>query len=484
MRKTILAQTLNTLQKGEWKRWSAFIQSPYHVSHEGTQALGIYLAKHLPQGDDTALLKTTIWQQLFPEKPYKELIFNNYVSDLLEATHQFFAVEQLRGRDALRYDLTAHELVARGLYKSAKRTVKKWTDTAANSPTVSADTLLLDSRRAHFDDTLHLLGGQRRYAIALQEKSNRLDQYYVLQQLVNYCEMINRGNIVQGQYQTTYLPDILARYERNDLQLQALPPVAVYYHLCQLLLGNDPDHHYPTLEQLLMHHTDALTAEEKRAVYDYLLNFCVQQINQGQTRYYERIFTIYQQLIAQSLLLREGKLTQWTYTNIITTGSRLLQWEWTETFAEHYADYLPPEDRHNAYHYNVAALRYEQQDYPAALQGLNKVEFTDAFYQLAAKTIQLKTYYQLQESEAFNALLATTRQYVLRNRQLSLQKKKAYQQFLKFLRQLYALRQQKPLLKASQWAKQHQLLHAQLSGIQTPINHKGWLMEEVSKLAH
>lgn len=483
MRKTILAQTLLTLQKSEWKRWCAFIQSPYHVSHEATQALGLYLAKHLPQADDTTLLKTNIWQQLFPEKPYKELVFNNYVSDLLEATHLFFAFEQLRERESVLHNLTTQALMARGLYKSAKRTVKKWADTDAASPIVSADTLLLDCHRAHFDDTLHLLEGQRRYTVALQEKSDRLDQYYVLQQLVNYCEMINRGNIVQGQYQTTYLTDILARYERNDHQLQSLPPVAVYYHLCQLLLGHDPDHHYPTLEQLLIRHTDSLSVEEKRAVYDYLLNFCVQQINQGQTRYYERIFAIYQQLIAQSLLLREGKLTQWTYTNIITTGSRLLQWEWTETFAEHYADTLPPEDKHNAYHYNVAALRYEQQDYAAALQGLNKVEFTDAFYQLAAKTIQLKIYYQLQEAEAFNALLATTRQYVLRNRQLSLQKKKAYQAFLKFLRQLFALRQQQPLLKAAQWRKQHQLLHTQLSGIQTPINHKGWLMEEVAKLA-
>ncbi|MCB0589081.1 MAG: hypothetical protein KDD06_27580, partial [Phaeodactylibacter sp.] len=80
--------------------------------------------------------------------------------------------------------------------------------------------------------------------------------------------------------------------------------------------------------------------------------------------------------------------------------------------------------------------------YHQALQSLQGVEFSDAFYHMAAKIIQLKSYYELEETEPFFSLLEASRKYIRRNRQLSDYQKQSNSGFLKIAGKLKNLRLQ------------------------------------------
>jgi len=117
------------------------------------------------------------------------------------------------------------------------------------------------------------------------------------------------------------------------------------------------------------------------------------------------------------------------------------------------------------------------------LRGLHNIEFTDAFYQLAAKTIQLKIYYLQQEHEAFSALVFASRQFVLRNRQLSTAKKQACQNFLKLIRRLFDLRHQRPYWPAEKWEQRRTQLLERLDNAKYSANNKDWIRGEVALLS-
>jgi hypothetical protein len=482
MLNTLLIQILSTFDRTALKRWGTFIASDYYLKNKKTKALGAELLRHPAKWQQNKLSKQDLWHRVYAPEPYHEANFNNYLSDLLEVTYTFIATEEYQEKAAIQYDLTISGLFKRGLHQSAQRILRKWELTQKKTKGCGPSELLSLHKIAEFKDKLNLLESKRRYAETLQQKSNYLDQYYLLQQLMYYCEMLNRGKIIQGSYQLTYLEDLLSRYEKlSEAAKAATPAISMYVNLVRLLLqGNTA--YLETVEALLHDYPNALPKEEQRTVYDFLFNFCIQQINTGKPIFYQKIFELYQGLIQQHLLMPEGRLSQWTYANIITTASRLGEWHWADEFLEAHRSFLPKEDEYNAYHYNLAALRYEQKEFDAALQLLHEVEFVDAFYYQAAKTIQLKIYYLLDEFEAGDALIAAARQFINRNQQISSSKKQSYLHFLRLIRSLFQLKLNRKIWKSEKWQQQVNKLNHKLNDKNYPANHKDWLLEMATAL--
>lgn len=481
MQNTLLISILQKFSSVERHRWIDYLQSDYHCTNQKLRRLALIIMKQIRDWEQPRLTKQECWSKLFPSKPYQEKSLNNYVSDLLQHTYQFLSHERLKEQTDLQFEMQIKHLLDLNLTKQADRTLRRWKRLSGANK--GADALFVRQAQARFEDTIGLMGSRRQHTRALQEQSRHLDHYYALQQLINYCGMLSRQSIIQGDYELPYLKEILRRYDANEQELQAEPAISVYVALVKLLQQNSTEEEFKALEQQLHQHPDALPDSERKMAYNFLLNYCIRQINRGQTHFYASVFNIYQNLLKEGLLLQDGYLTQWTYTNIITTASRLKAWDWTENFIHQYRTQLPQKDQHNAYYYNLSALRYEKGDYKEALQGLNEVEFTDAFYQMAAKTIQLKIYYLLQEADAFRALLFASRQFIVRNRQLSTAKKQTYQNFLKLLGRLFDLRYEQPFWNAVKWQKRFSQLEERLDNPKYSASSKDWIRAELQLLS-
>ncbi|MEM8907213.1 MAG: hypothetical protein AAGD05_05140, partial [Bacteroidota bacterium] len=183
-------------------------------------------------------------------------------------------------------------------------------------------------------------------------------------------------------------------------------------------------------------HFSLFQKEEMGEMHLYAINFCIRKMREKKEHYVEEALNIYLKTINSGLLLENDYLSPWTYKNVVKLGLRLQRFDWTEQFILKYNSHIKATFRSNALHLNLADLYYYKKEYDLALHNLNKVEFSDIFYTLQAKVMLLKIYYETQEEEALHSLVASFRIFLKRNKLISNNVRKTYQNFISLLYRL------------------------------------------------
>ncbi len=105
---------------------------------------------------------------------------------------------------------------------------------------------------------------------------------------------------------------------------------------------------------------------------------------------------------------------------------------------------------------------------------MHEVKFTDTSYHLGAKIIQLKSYYELEETEAFFALTDAFRIYILRNKDISTYRKQANMNFIKFAIRIYKIKEQQHFITRSVFQQKFKSITEQLKKSENVANSR-WL---------
>lgn len=476
-----LITALQTLEARDQKRFEAFVHSPFFNKHEKLQALCRLLFRFLAGKQDEGLDKESVFRVLYPGEAYDEYKLNNLFSDLLQLFYEFLLVQHYQAQDQRRSIDLLTVLQARGLDGHLGTISKRYLRRREQERSMPTDFFLQEYLYYEQMDAVALRNTRREYDANLQHKNNALDQFYLLNKLRIACDMFSRNQVVKAEYQPYFLEEVVAAFEQNLHGIQHLGAALVLFSALQMLQYPGQIQYYFQLKSLLNEHGHEFNPVELRNLYHYALNHCVQKINSGQTAYYEEILYLYKTLLQKGILLTSGHLSQWAFTNIITAGIRLQQYDWTEDFIRKYQSYLAPQERVNVYNYNLAALFFEKGEWTRALQQLNKVVFTDAFYHMAAKLIQLKCFYELNETEAFFSLSAATRKFIRRNRQLSDYQKQTNFGFLKIATKAFQLRQQRAYLPKDVYETKCRQLSEQLRK-SDPITNRNWLEKRCREL--
>ncbi len=475
MQRSRLVSVLKTLDVKARVRFEEYVASPFFNKNEKIRRLCAYMLKYAPDFDHAAMQKQAVYEHVFQKKGYAELPLNNLISDLLQLLYDFLAHQRYQSQPHVKRELLLGELLDRELYGQVERF-------AENAVPIHHYEAYLHAYRLHEkSDEAAIAKGKRGYNEHLQQGADAFDLYYYCNKLRIACDMASRNAVIKARYECHFLPEVLDWLERNGDLVQESPILQVYLQALQMLSETDQAGHYFALKSLLAAHIGLFSRHELQSLYHYCLNYCVRQINSGQGAFYREVLDLYKLLLQENILLQNGHLSQWAYNNIITAGIRLREFDWTGEFIQRYREYLQPDAQHNAYTYNLAALFYEKEEHAKALQQLQNVEFTDAFYHLSAKIIQLKSYYALNETEAFMALLEATRKFLARNHQLSDYQKKSNANFVKLSRSLYQLRQCRPLVTARVFRQRNAALLAQVKRMQ-PLANKDWLEEALRRL--
>lgn len=476
----IITNLLKKLSTRERTKFQEYIASPFFNKNEKIRQLGQLLLDFAPNFSTAQIDKKVIYQKIYGKKlTYNELRLNNLISDLVHLLYDYLAYLQLEARETQKKALLLEALQERGLYQQITRQSRRYQKMQEKQP-YRSQTYFWDAYQLHDElDRLSLSIGKRGYDVNLQLKNDMLDTFYTCNKLSIACDMTSRNTVVNAAYHCHFLEEVIAECEARP-SLRDQPAIQVYYKTLEMLRQQEEPLHYYELKALLDQHWQLFPARELRILYHYALNYGVKKINSGQRQFYREILELYKILLNKKIIFKEGYLTQWTYINIVTAGIRLKEFNWTERFIHNYRASLQPREQHNVYTYNLASLYYAKRDYKSALQLLHDVEFTDAFYHLSAKIIQLKSYYDLEETEAFFSLAEATRIYLTRNRQLSDYQKGSNANFLKLATRLLQLRLKASTLPKSEKEQQTQRIQQQLES--KNIANKGWLQEALLAL--
>lgn len=472
MKKTKLITLFKKLSPSELRRFHEYVMSPFFNKNKKVQQLVNILAQaleNLPDFDSEILEKRQVFEKIYMNQQYNELQINNIISDLLQLLYGFLAQKHFAQQTLLQKKYVLKELFQKDAPQHFEKTIRRYQQLETKKEERSFNYFLEKKDFYSQLDQFVQTKIKRQFDENLQLESDSLDLSYFINKLHIACNMISRNIVINANYHCDFLDGILIFCKKNK-HFDNHPALQIYFKTFQMLEGKGEESFYFDLKKSLVEHYRIFPKEELFTLYNYALNFCIKKINSGQDAFYQEILELYKVLLDRKIIFLDGHLSQWTYKNIVTTGIRLKEFEWTENFIYKYQNTLLANERNNALAYNLATLFHAQGDFRNAIFQLQDVEFTDTNYHLGAKILQLKSYYELNEGEAFFALIEAFKKYILRSKDLSDYRKKANANFLKLAKKIFQIKGRRE--KAAD--QKRKKIKEDLKKLE-PIANKSWL---------
>lgn len=474
MNNSSFIKLLRKCSNKEWKDFQEYVFSPFFNKNKKVRQLCDLVLKYAPNFNHSSLNKQNIFPILFKNRPYDRLPINNVISDLYQLLLDFLAFQELSERPQRLLDFQMKALLKKEMTQLAEQRSRRFRQIQANSKW--RDHEFFQQKYLLFEnlDELFLTHQKRGYDENLQLKSDAFDVYYFANKLRIACDMASRNVVLNANYECRFLNVFLKYFDENELDWKSIPVLKIYVKILQMLESEVAEVHYFDLKKLLEKYFEIFPKSELTGIYSYLLNFCIKKINFGKSGFYTEILELYKVLLNRELIFKNEFLTQWTFRNIVTAGIRSNELDWAENFILNYQHRLLPEEQKNAVSYNLAAVYFAQKNYQNALQILQNVTFTDNFYQLSAKTIQLKSYFELEETEAFYSLVSSFLKYLRRNTQLSDYHKELNVSFVKTTKDIFRLKTSEELVSKKAYEKKKKEISERFGQIKT-IAERDWL---------
>lgn len=427
---TRLFNLLKVLSRTEWTELEAFIKSsivgPTGRSLELLEILSVYQTRL----DGPELTRELLFGRLFPGIKYEDKKLRYAMTDLYRMATNYLKIKSLNNKPELSEVLLQEELARRGADKPYLACYHK--DEKESLRDAGIDPLYYHYR--HLEEYIYLNDylprKQREEHNHLESTTRYLDIYYLSRKLQLLCAIINERNVRAVEY-SVFLKDELLEQLKNgafgDVML-----IKCYYLILMTLLNPDDESAFFNLQKLLSNRGHEFKFPELRDMYQYLMNYCIKKINQGNTGYVYTLFEVYKTVLAGKIIFTDGVLSQWDYKNIVVIGIRSGEHEWVEHFIENYKGSLRAGEQENAFIYNMAYLQFSRGAYRKTLSLLRQVEFTDVYYQLDMRAIILKCYFEMDDIETLFYHAAAFRIFISRSKLISDYQRTIYRNLIRF----------------------------------------------------
>ena len=476
-----LIQILQSFSKKEMTRFHEFAESPYFNKHKGVRSLVKQLNRLFPDFNEKNCGREVIFKHLFPKQKHDQselaLLFT-YTLRLLE---KFLISEQFKENENFHKILLLRNLRSKEQYRYYEKVSGKFERELEKSTYKDIEYFNIQFLKASESDIYYSQRSKHEKDHSIQQKQNNLDNYYLALKLRDTCEMIVRSKILKIDYSAGLLNPLIDEVKKNLDQYADNPPIIVYFRIYQMIVNGEHQFYYDAL-QVIQENSDSFTKSELHTIYNYLQNYCIEQINKGQRQFLKDSFILYKDQLNKELLTDSmGFLSQWHYKNIVTAGIRLEEMDWTFDFIEKYKERLNPEVVNNAYTFNLASYYYSTNQLEKVLDLLVRVEYTDIRYNLGAKSLLLRTYYDLEEYEALVSLTRSFSQYLSRNTLIPESRKKAMSNLVRFTNRAFQIKSNLDFVSKNKSRKELEKLEKEMVASPNIIN-KDWLDLKVEVL--
>ncbi len=407
MDKSVLVQLIRSFSPVELRDVRKFLHSPFFNQRQDLAML----FEHLAGGSNPQ--KEAVWKQLFGSVPFddqKIRLLMSYLHNLLE---QYIAVKELTS-DPLNTQLHLAIGYRKRRMNEGFERVRKNLEKALEARPLR-NTYYFDIRYKLQWETHQLNYVQNPTDVSrLQELSDAAEVIYLSQKLRLICLLTAHHSVYQSGMAGGQEEQLIARAEREEFA--ALPVIAAYLHCYRMLRFPEEEVHFQQFKTLLLEQSGLFSEEEMHGLFILAINYCVRRLNAGGDRFFREAFDLYREGLGKAYLFEDGMLSRFTYHNVVAIGLRLGELDWVRYFINEYKNRLEKRYRDSAFSYNLARLEYESGRHGFVLELLQKANYRDPLLNLAAKTLLLKTYYDLNEFDLLQSHLDAMRNYIHRKR--------------------------------------------------------------------
>lgn len=481
MFKSTLVQLIQTLDRKEMTRFVEFVESPFFNKHKDVKRLVAYLNKMYPDLNKKKTEREFVYKQLFKGSKYDESKLKHVFSYTLRLLEKYLSLQEFLKVETDLQLYLLRDLRQRNQNKRFEKLLSK------TKKTINIDEYQNFEHHFRMYSTISEADkyfiGQSTYKRDenLQLKVNSLDRFYLSEKLRSICEMINRRGFFNIEYDVYLVDEIMSFLKARPEWWSSTPSIQIYYQVYHTLTEMGNDEHIYELLRLIKEFGELFPSNERQDLYFYCLNYCIRRGNQGANEFWMETLEIYRELLRTDLLLDNGVLNESHYRNISGAALRVNENEWAKAFLEEYKDKLPATASENAYNYNLSRYYYHSKQYDEALLLLNTIEYTDLVYYTDSKSLLLRIYYELGESEALRSLIDSFKQYLTRNKTLNKTKIKRYSDHFRLAGRLYKLKVNFEYMPKSQWVKDVEKLERKVEETKA-LPGKGWIRQKLAEL--
>lgn len=470
-----LIQCLSPKEVKDFNHWLAY-QSP--TTNTAPQKLLATLCSYHPVFSAEKLEQRTVFKESFPDRTFS----GNYLRKQCNSLYVALKTWLVRQKANQQWEelLFLQQLQERQADHDFRLFLKPAQEALEQYPYRDAAFFERTYLLAQEQDRYFGRQQERRYDPALQQQSDALDHYYIIQKLRLSCEMLNRNRIIQADYTPHFLPEILAVINQR-VHFQKVPAIAIYWQVWRSLQADFSLEEYQELVELLLAYPSTFPPTEMREIYRYAQNFCIRQINGGQRDFLQHLLKLYQHQLDCGFFLSDGIFPANDFKNIVTLGLQLEAFSWVRQFLEDYRQYLSPLQADNVYNYSLAQVYYATRAYDRAIDLLRGVQFTDRYFDINGSIMLLKIYLNQEDYPSFHYFLDAYKIRMQRNREVATGYRKSIINFLTICKRVGDLQERSPFLNATQHQKRYQKIEQQLTTA-TPLFDRRWLQRELSKL--
>ncbi len=428
-----LISLLQTFSKVEMTRLYKFLQSPYFNDQEDVTRLFDVVNQALRKGEMAThqLKKEKVWAMLYPKRCLDDAHLRRLASDLTQLALQFI-VQEARRQDPLGEALEMQKVLDKPELKKHLTSLEKRLEKLLNESPTSSTTTYLDQFRMHRNIFYRASKVDK-----LEPADFYLECFYLTQKLRFYVALLLYRGSRATEQEMKMVPGFWEYLA--DERFTKIPLIQIYLKVIACFNEPEQEQHFRDLMDNLDNFASELSKEDLRENYHIAQNYCALKINQGKKEYYRAVFNIFKKIIEQDILLEDGHLSEGVYKNIITSSLGVSEFAWAELFIQDYSAYLPTPIRENARSFNLAYLYFHLKQYEKVIDLLQNIEYSDVIYALGAKSMLVRTYYETDEVIALDSLIDSFRIFLRRNKIISKNQKREYNNFLHIVKKLTSL---------------------------------------------
>ena len=243
--------------------------------------------------------------------------------------------------------------------------------------------------------------------------------------------------------------------------------------------GNISKDIYFQIKEKFLFHFEGLSIWDRKLILMYLTNDAIRLWMSGDQQIMVELFELFKFGMEHELLQHNGRLTEHTYANIVTTANSLEEFEYAEYFIENYTDLLPPISKADGKAWAMGHWNYKQNNYEATIKLLANHIFKNDLFARNGKTILLQSYFDACLADDsyllfFNDFCAAFKKYIKRIKSLTEDRKQALYNTIRFTEKIlkYVMEKNKEGLESVEYEiKNAPQLQAKL-----------WLLDKLKEL--
>jgi len=299
---------------------------------------------------------------------------------------------------------------------------------------------------------------------------NKLDLFFAHTKIKYGFEAINQNNLLGKKY-NLYFWDITKKLIDERVIPNSNLSMFLYSRILKLKDFSTQED-FIKVKQFYFEKFDVLCRNERKSPLISLLNFAMEQYKMGKQAYLNEMLDLYKFGLEKDILLKNGLLSINDFRNIVVISTTLFEFDWAKSFVNSKAHLLPEKYRQNAILINKAQIESSLKNNNTVIELLRDTNFNNVHENLTARSLMMRSYYNLKEFISLNSFLESHYKYVKRNNSISEKEKLPFINMMKFMK----------ILVAENFKKTNKnKLISKLNELQ-PINCKSWFQNRIDEI--